>query len=194
MDTSSYNRMVIERIKTDSPEVFGNMTPENARFIVPALIDAAQESVVIFSGSMPPWFYDEAENGVEPILDVIRRAATRLYGKFGAGAAGSIRIITANGDFDPRLNVFAADVAARNGGVEVVKILQAAYSGDAGTLKHFIVVDHKRYRLESPHGRCRDSKLEKVLAEVCCNGPAKALRLESSFDSIWGKLEAKRGA
>ena len=44
MDTAAYNRMVLENLRTDSPEVFGNLTPENARFIVPTFIEAAKES------------------------------------------------------------------------------------------------------------------------------------------------------
>lgn len=195
MDTATYNRMVLERIQTDSPEIFGNLTPENARFIVPAFIQAAKESVVIFSGSMPPWFYNEEDSVAgAPILDVIREAAKRIHEKFAENAAGAIRIITVNGVSDPDLDFFSDEIEKENGGVAVVKIIQAAYRGDPRTLQHYIVVDHRRYRLEATHDQCRDTKLDAVMAEVCCNGPVKAKRLEEAFDAIWSALDAKRSA
>lgn len=195
MDTSAYNRMVLNRIATDSDEVFGNMTPANARFIVPEFIKAATESVVIFSGSMPPWFYGKVHNGEEnSILTVIRDKAKMLADKFHENADGAIKVITVNGFFNPDLESFANSVAEENNGVKVVKIIQAKYSGNPETLQHYIVVDHKRYRLEVPHADCRDSEPDAVMAEVCCNGPVKALRLEKAFDEIWSRLAAKRSA
>lgn len=195
MDTATYNRMVLDRIQTDSPEIFGNLTPENARFIVPEFIKSAKESIVIFSGSMPPWFYmEEDATAGKPILDVIREAAGNLYQMFADNAAGTIRILTANGKFDPTLVAFEEDVAKENKGVRVVQIVQAAYDGNDSELQHFIVIDHKRYRLESPHVVCRNEKLKVVMAEVCCNGPAKARRLESMFNAIWTRLAVKRSA
>ena len=195
MDTATYNRMVLERIQTDSPEIFGNLTPENARFIVPEFIKSAKESIVIFSGSMPPWFYmEEDATAGKPILDVIREAANNLHELFADNAAGAIRILTANGKFDPTLDEFEEAVAQQNNGVRVVRIVQAAYAGNASELQHFIVIDHKRYRLETPHIVCRNEKLKVVMAEVCCNGPAKARRLESMFNAIWTRLTAKRSA
>lgn len=195
MDTAAYNRMVLEHLRTNSPEVFGNLTPENARFIVPTFIEAANESVVIFSGSMPPWFYNEADTIVgAPILDIIQKTAKRFYEKFAENAAGAIRIITVNGVTDPNLDTFVDDVKRQNGGVEVVKIIQATYRGNPQDLQHYIVIDHRRYRLEAPHNQCRDLKPDTVMAEVCCNGPVKAKRLEAVFDTIWAALNAKRSA
>ena len=187
--------MVLENLRTDSPEVFGNLTPENARFIVPTFIEAAKESVVIFSGSMPPWFYNESDTiAGAPILNIIRNTAKRLYEQYAGNAAGAIRIITVNGISDPNLDMFVDEVRKENGGVEVVKIIQATYRGNPRDLQHYIVIDHRRYRLEAPHNQCRDSKPDAVMAEVCCNGPVKAKRLEAVFDTIWASLNAKRSA
>lgn len=52
-------------------------------------------------------------------------------------------------------------------------------------VQHYMVVDGKRYRLESEH----DNPVpDTVHAEVCCNGKAKSALLSGMFNSVWNRL------
>ena len=50
---NEYNQHVDKRLEEDSPEVFGNFSYENAKYIIPRFIESASESVTIFAGSIP---------------------------------------------------------------------------------------------------------------------------------------------
>lgn len=195
----TYNQMVDERLATDSPEVFRNFTQENAKHIVPAFIRSARQSITILGGSMPDEFYSDSTcdtSGREISRDGSKtspnvfvslfEAAERLAETLRDDGKIPIRIITLNSKDNEKIDAFV-ERTNHSVGKQVIKIIHARYTGHRG-INHYLVVDHKRYRLEEPHQPFGDNPPDILKAEVCCNGPIKAQKLEASFDSIWCKL------
>lgn len=171
-----YNAMVDQYIKDDSPVVFGNFTASHASHIITRFLESAQISVAVLSGSFADAFYDGL--AIEFLLE---QTARRL-----SNNNGLIRIITASGTRCNRLTELCNKInnALQRDKEPIIQYIPARYSGKH-PLKHFMVVDAKRYRLEEPHP-CNGSQIPKyVKAEVCCNGRKKASELLESFDTIW---------
>lgn len=172
-----YNAMVDQYIKDDSPVVFGNFTASHASHIITRFLETAQISVAVLSGNFADAFYDGL--AIEFLLE---QTARRL-----SNNNGHIRIITTSGSCSNRLvglcDRINAALPARNND-PVIQYIPARYSGK-NPLKHFMVVDAKRYRLEEPHSSKGNQIPDYVKAEVCCNGRKKASELLESFDAIW---------
>lgn len=186
--------MVDKRLAEDSPEVFGNFSYENAKYIIPRFVSNAEESVSIFAGSIPGDFYGKSlgPEGI-PFYEAIEKAVQNIVAKrqqMKNVAESSIRIITIDDKKNPDLVQFA-EATNKKYGVSVIKIIQAEYQGKE-KLKHYLVVDHKRYRLEEAHESFRNGPPEILKAEVCCNNPDKATLMENSFNRIWSVLSDKK--
>jgi len=198
-----YNRQVDERIRTNSPEVFGNYSRRNARYIFSAFLKSATQSVSLLTGGMPTWFYsskDEPQG--EQVFDELKNAAKRLYEGRRADAAGAIRILAIhhanpdgsnppqrNADLDRLAEEIARDITA---GVPVFQVRQAKYAANPADIRHRLVVDHFRFRLEAPHQEFDPKRPEDaVIAEVCCNNPEKSRSLEATFDRMWDLVAPK---
>ena len=174
-----YNAMVDQYIKDDSPVVFGNFTASHASHIITRFLESAQISVAVLSGSFADAFYDGL--AIEFLLE---QTARRI-----SNNNGQIRIITASGSSCDRLTLLCNKINAslQRTGNPVIQYVPAKYSG-TNPLKHFMVVDAKRYRLEEPHSSNGNQIPDYVKAEVCCNGRKKASELLESFDAIWRVL------
>ena len=189
-DNSVYNRRVDQRLAEDSPEVFGNFSYENAQYIISRFVETAAESVTIFAGSIPADFYrtTRGSDGCA-FFSAIGTAAQNIVEKGQKTAADAIRIITIDGNENQELVQFAKKTN-ESLGTPVIHIIQARYQGKE-KLKHYLVVDHKRYRLEEYHEPFRDGPPSILKAEVCCNNPVKSIIMESSFNRIWTALSSR---
>lgn len=187
-DNNEYNKMVDKRLAEDSPEVFGNFSYENAQYIISRFVETANESVTIFAGSIPDDFYGRTcgPDGI-PFYTAIEMASKNIVEKKKEAAEAAIRIITIDGNNNQELVQFAQRTNTVHR-IPVIKIIQAKYQGRE-RLKHYLVVDHKRYRLEEYHAPFQKNNPPNILkAEVCCNNPVKSLIMENSFNRIWDML------
>ena len=204
-ETQAYNRLVDRRLATESPEVFGNFSLENSKHIVSAFIRSAKQSVTILAGSMREEFYSASESdaaecgktGCESATS--KRAFASLFHAAQSLAATKktqgefpIRIIMLEDRGTEKIDAFVEDTN-RELGNDVIKIFHARYR--LQRTNHYLVVDHRRYRLEGLHESFDENVPPIWKAEVCCNGPRKAKKIEASFDAIWKKLtdEEKNG-
>lgn len=176
MEFQNYEQMVNHYLDTDSSEVFGNMSPEHAQFIISKFIRSAKRSIAILSGCFCHDFYSGNN-----ISEVIREKAKEL-------PEGSIRIITADGEICDDIFKLKESVNAEYG-KNIIEYRPGKFNGST-PLKHFLVVDGKRYRLEESHPVIKEGKApEFVKAEVCCNGEIKSSVLLDVFNKIWGLLQ-----
>lgn len=179
MEYKTYNEMVDDYLRTDSPEVFGNFSPEHAKYIITRFLRSAEYSVEIMSGSFADMFYDK-----ETVLPLLCGAARRIYRN-----GGMIRIMTVNGRTSAYLRELVGRVAAEHPN-PVIEYRPASYSGP-DKLSHFMVVDGKRYRLEAPHDLSGAGEIPEIVkAEVCCNGVEKSGVLIDFFNDAWNSLGA----
>ena len=198
----TYNQLVDERLATESPEIFGNFSRENAKYIVPAFIKSAKQSVTILGGSMPDEFYadpnsDSSNQGMaggestvsDKMFVALEAAAKTLAATMKKDGEIPIRIITLDSDNNEAIDAFVKRVNQVLG-KQVIKIIHARYTG-RHKINHYLIVDHKRYRLEEPHRPFGGRPPEILKAEVCCNGPLKAQMMEESFNRIWNWLLEK---
>ena len=134
----------------------------------------------MLSGNLTDSFYD----GIE-IYEVLKEAARRI------NQPGKIRIITLDGD-DESEKTIKNEISKINKeiGVEVIKYAPAVYNGDQMQMEHFLLVDGKRYRIESPHQKIT-GKVEETKADVCCNAPDEVNRRLAFFDAAWNNLTAQ---
>lgn len=185
MSDLDYNAKVDKRIRDHSPETFGNFTRENAKYIIPTFIKSARQSVEILSGSIPDGFYsDAAEEGHTSIFDALRLAADGIADANPAYPRPSIRILTLDGEKRDGVERVAAEINKKHAGI--IKVIQARYTGGM-KMKHFLVVDREKYRLEEYHEPFSEPP-EVLKAEVCCNGPEKAGQMVRLFNALWEKV------
>ena len=178
MNDADYRAMVTSNIKTDSSEVFGNLTTGHATFIIQSFIESAKESISILSGSFNDAFYDG-----DTLLKALKEAAKRI------NIQNAIRIITVEKE-SKRLLDFIQQ-ANKEIGKPVISYISTKYTGTE-PLNHFLLVDGKRYRIEEPHGEFDSSKKPDIVkASVCCNDTKSVKPWQDFFDSIWGILLAK---
>ncbi len=189
LDNNAYNRKVDQRLAEDSTEVFGNYSYENAKYIIPRFIESANESVTIFAGSIPDEFYTPTKEPDRSLLfGAIGKAAANIAANNPQKAASSIRIITIDGVQNPEFVQFARKTNTEHG-CPIIKIIEAKYKGNK-QLKHYLVVDHKRYRLEDSHAPFGNRPPDILKAEVCCNDPDKSAIMENSFNQVWTMLSS----
>ena len=152
MKFDTYEGMIDTFLKEDSTEVFGNFSLEYARSIHSKFIDSAYQEIVILFHSLNNDFYNR--------LDFIN-AAKRIYKE------DCIKIISIDND-DERILKLEKEINEECG-KRVLRYIPAKYKGE-NCLKHFLVCDSKRYRLEGSHNPFKDGKQPKTTkAEVCCN-------------------------
>ena len=191
LDNNAYNRRVDQRLAEDSTEVFGNFSYDNAQYIISRFIESANESVTIFAGSIPDEFYKPTkETGGSQLFGAIGKAAENIATNNPLRAASSIRIITIDGVQNPEFVQFARKTNDEHGR-PIIKIIEAKYKGNK-QLKHYLVVDHKRYRLEDSHAPFGNKPPDILKAEVCCNDPVKSAIMENSFNQIWSMLCSRK--
>ncbi len=176
MKFKNYEEMVRSFLKSDSNEKFGNFNSQHAKFIIKEFIKESKDSIEILSGNCLDAFYSENE-----IYDLLKTKACEIKKE------GAVKILTLDGGANQNLRTLEAEIEEEHG-VKVLKYISAKYSGKE-KIKHFLVCDSKRYRLEEKHEPFKRDTLPKVTkAEVCCNDGKKSKELESFFDHAWSLL------
>ncbi|MBO7688646.1 MAG: hypothetical protein J6V72_19870 [Kiritimatiellae bacterium] len=169
-DLAEYQAKLSKLMFEDSPAIFANYSIEHARCIIRTFFESAKNSVSVLAGDFGNDFYKQPD---------IRYALKRAVAN---GAL--VRIISLNGNADSMNTViqFRDELnKMRCGAVEV----KFGVVRPGARVKHYMIVDDKRYRLEEVHSAEKGSP---VHAEVCCNGPGKAAELNLSFNNVWSRL------
>ena len=162
-----YRNAVETYLKEDSTVIFGNYTKEHAACVVGLFVKSARQTIDLLSGCYPSAFYGD-------ITELLRQAADREV---------KVRIITICNEKNTSLE----ELGKSNGNIEY----RPGRLVGSNPVSHFMVVDGKRYRLETPH---KEGDPPTVKAEICCNGVKKASELEYIFDTVWGILKPPEAA
>lgn len=178
---NDYTQQVEDRLMTDSTEVFGNFSSENANYIILKLIESAHESVSVFIDRIP--------GDASRFYEAIRTAAANIVRHNPQGAVESIRIITVDGKKHPELIQTAEETNTRLR-CKVVGVIETRYNKDK-PLNTYVVVDLKRYRLEDSHKPFKGEPPDILKSEVSCNNSTKAVIMESSFNRLWNVLKGQ---
>lgn len=161
-----YRNAVESYLKEDSTVIFGNYTKEHAACVVELFAKSARNTIDLLSGCYPSAFYGD-------ITELLRQAANREV---------KVRIITLCDEKNSGLE----ELSRSNSNIEY----RPGRLVGSDPVSHFMVVDGKRYRLETPH---KEGDPPTVKAEICCNGVKKASELEYIFNSAWGILNPGAG-
>ena len=169
-DLGGYQAKLSKLMLEDSPAIFANYSRAHARCIIRTFFESASKSVSVLAGDFGNDFYG---------LPDIRAALVRAV-KNGAhirviSLCNSEESINAVRQFETELNTQCS------GAIEV----RFGVVKEGAQVKHYMVIDDKRYRLEDVHSNSVDAP---VHAEVCCNGPAQASALSISFNNVWNRL------
>lgn len=176
---NTYDEMVKDLIKNDSSVVFNNISADHAKFIIKSFVDEAKQSIEILSGSFCKAFYSNID-----FYNCLESAAKRI------NSTEKIKIITLNNTDYAAIKEKLA-LINKTIGLDVITYVPCQYLGKE-PIKHFMVVDNKRYREEEPHEEFEQENMpQNVKASVCCNGVKKANELSSKFNSIWDALKVK---
>ena len=178
---NDYTQQVEGRLMTDSTEVFGNFSPENANYIIPRFIESAKELVSVFIDRIP--------GDATMFYEAVKAAAANIMRHNPQRAVESIRIITVDGKKHPAL-IQTAEEANAQLRCKVVRVVETRYNKDK-PLNTYVVVDHKRYRLEDSHKPFKGEPPDILKSEVSCNNPTKAVIMESSFNRLWNALKCQ---
>lgn len=169
-DLAEYQARLSKLMLEDSPAIFANYSRAHARCIIRTFFESARNSVSVLAGDFGNDFYQ-----LPDIRDALRRAVAN---------GAQVRVISL-GTGKCSMDAVAAIVrdlnAMRAGAIEV----RFGVVRSGAQVKHYMVIDDKRYRLEDVHSDCAN---EPVHAEVCCNGPGKAAALNVSFNNVWNRL------
>ncbi len=169
-----YQAKLDRLIAEDSPAIFANYSRAHARCIIWTFLSGAERTVDILAGDFGNDFYRHPAIRSSVLKAVANGARVRVISlgtspdsrKFVAGVAHSAREKEASAD--------------PGGGFEY----RFAKVRPGARVKHYMIIDGKRYRLEDYH----DEGSESVHAEVCCNGKGKAATLTRLFESVWDRL------
>lgn len=173
-----YQAKLDQLIAEDSTAIFANYTRAHARCIVQAFLSGAFDSADILAGDFGNDFWRQ-----EPVRRAVLRAVSN---------GARVRVVSLCTDPESKDCVRRLAEAARFApceGARPGKFLYKFANVRPGTqVKHYMIVDRKRYRLEDYHGAGSPA----VHAEVCCNGRAKAATLTRLFEGVWDKLSPDR--
>ena len=175
-DLAKYQQDLNNCLYSDSTAIFSNYCQAHAKCIIRSFFDAARESIEFLSGDFGADVFCKGPIH-NSIVEAVRRGVR-------------VRVISLNTDEKSKACVddLSRETAeAANGGKGSFGCVFSRVR-DGARIQHYMVVDRKRYRLESCHP---DHQVDNVHAEVCCNGPAKAATLCGMFDDIWYFLSEK---
>jgi len=166
MDIVDYKERAELAKKNDENIEIPNSTFEHAIFLTDLLLEGANDSVKILTGSLNDNFY------FSKMKDVFNTLIDRGV---------SIQLIVWHKITDNNfLNEFKGKFTIKKAEVE---------ENPEKRVKHFTVVDHKGYRLECTHEPQDENEQNyKVKGTVNFNDPYTARTLEEVFDDVWDKI------
>lgn len=173
-ELAEYQRKLYELLYTDSEAIFANYSQEHAKCIIRAFLDSAENTIVFLSGDFGAGIYKGGE-----IRDSLASAVRRGV---------DVRVISLGQDDNSRACLAKLDTELRPESEPPVKgrfRYKLGIARNGAQIQHYMVVDGKRYRLES----CHEMPVpDSVHAEVCCNGKAKAAMLTNMFNTVWNRI------
>lgn len=170
LNLEEYQAKLNKLISEDSPAIFANHSRRHARCIIRTFLSGARESADILAGDFGNDFYQYPD---------IRAAVLKAVDN-----GSQIRAISLGTEKDSKAFIESV-VDKANSGTRKGRIQVKFAKVRPGTrVKHYMVIDGKRYRLEDYH----DEGSKTVHAEVCCNGIEKAMMLTHTFENVWSKL------
>ena len=164
------DRLILE----ESPAVFANYSRAHARCIIKTFLSGAKEHVDILAGDFGNDFYRQ-ESVKSAITQAVKNGARIRVVSLGTSAGSKSQVK------DLAESIRDECQTAESKGQFLYKFAKVR---EGSRVKHYMIVDGKRYRLEDYH----DEGSNQVHAEVCCNGPEKAAFLTRTFDSVWDRL------
>ena len=169
-DLAEYQAELTKLMLADSPAIFANYSRAHARCIIRTFFDSARSSVSVLAGDFGNDFYR-----LPDVRDALRRAVAN---------GAHVRVISLCVEEHSKNAVieFRDELNGLNKGTIEVRF---GVVRPGAQVKHYMVIDDKRYRLEDVHLDGADAP---VHAEVCCNGPGKAAALNVSFNNVWSRL------
>ena len=167
---SKYQAKLDRLIAEDSPAIFANYSRAHARCIIRTFLSGAKKSADILAGDFGNDFYQYPDIRAA-VLQAVTNGATVRVISLGTGEQSKA--------FVERL---AKD--ANNEASQGKFQFKFAMVSPGARVKHYMVIDSKRYRLEDYH----DEGSSTVHAEVCCNGTEKAETLTGLFSDVWNRL------
>ncbi len=173
-ELAEYQRKLYELLYTDSEAILPNYSQEHAKCIIRAFLDAAENTIVFLSGDFGAGIYKGGE-----IRDSLAAAVRRGV---------DVRVISLGQDDASKECLAKLDAELHPGSEPPVKGRFSYKLGvvrEGAQIQHYMVVDSKRYRLESYHEM---PVPDSVHAEVCCNGKAKAAMLTNMFNTVWNRI------
>ena len=179
-DLTRYQEKLDNLLYSDSSDIFANYSQSHARRIIRTFFSAAQNTIVCLSGDFGKGVYSECEIAAE-LREAVRRGVRVAVISLGTSDESRENLRK----LDKELNKIAEQT--KRGGS--FKYRLGVVRDPNAEVQHYLIVDSKRYRLESPHKTPVD---ECVHAEVCCNGMAKAAVLARDFSAVWSRLNASR--
>ncbi len=175
-DLTRYQEKLDNLLYSDSSDIFANYSQSHARRIIRTFFSAAQNTIVCLSGDFGKGVYSECEIAAE-LREAVRRGVRVAVVSLGTSDESRSNLH----DLKAELNRLAEE--SKRGGSFNYRL--GIVRDPNAEVQHYLIVDSKRYRLETPHKTPVD---EGVHAEVCCNGPAKAAVLARDFSAVWNRL------
>ncbi|MBO5704136.1 MAG: hypothetical protein J6R91_06190 [Bacteroidaceae bacterium] len=175
-DLGEYQARLTKLMLENSSAIFANYSRAHARCITRTFFENATSSISVLSGDFGNHFYrlcDIKQAVLKAIASGVKiRVISLCTEKNSLAAIDSLQ--------EEIKSLKESDQSVK-GGLEV----KFATVKTGAQVKHYMVVDDKRYRLEDIH---TDNMGSPVHAEVCCNGPSKASALNLAFNSVWNRL------
>ena len=175
-DLGEYQARLTKLMLENSPAIFANYSRAHARCIIRTFFENATSSISVLSGDFGNNFYrlyDIKQALLKAIASGVKiRVISLCAEKNSLAAIDSLQ---------EEIKSLKESDQSIKGGLEV----KFATVKTGAQVKHYMVVDDKRYRLEDVH---TDNMESPVHAEVCCNGPSKASALNLAFNSVWNRL------
>lgn len=175
-DTSleEYQAKLDKLMAEDSTAIFANYSRDHARCIIRTFLSDAKKTADILAGDFGNDFYQHTDIEAAVLRAVANGAQLRVI---------SLGTSEKSKTFVRGLAEVARDIATRS---PQTGDFQYAFARvlPGKKVKHYMVIDGKRYRLEESH----DEGSHIVHAEVCCNGKGKAATLTRTFESVWDRL------
>lgn len=175
-DLGEYQARLTKLMLEESPAIFANYSRAHAHCIIRTFFESAIDSISVLAGDFGNKFYGLYDIRQALVKAIRNGACVRVVSL--CTREESVAVVN---KLKNELNALRTEDASVKGTFEV----KFATVKPGSQVKHYMVIDNKRYRLEDIH---TDHIESPVHAEVCCNGPSKAAALNLSFNAVWERL------